>query len=103
MWICDTHSDTLYAMGVHGAKELMITPQRLRQGGVTLQTFALWTGAKGNQGDVNGIVAAELSALPALLDAGLRQVDDPSQAQEGQCSFMQMCIRDRVYNVTIRF
>lgn len=32
MWICDTHSDTLYAMGVQHAKELMITPQRLRQG-----------------------------------------------------------------------
>ena len=77
MWICDTHSDTLYAMGVQHAKQLMITPQRLRQGGVTLQTFALWTGSKGNQGDVNGIVAAEMAAIPALLAAGMRQVDDP--------------------------
>ena len=88
MWICDTHSDTLYAMGVQHAKELMITPQRLRQGGVTLQTFALWTGSKGNQGDVNGIVAAEMAAIPALLAAGVRQVDDPAQAQEGESSFM---------------
>ena len=88
MWICDTHSDTLYAMGVQHAKELMITPQRLRQGGVTLQTFALWTGSKGNQGDVNGIVAAEMAAIPALLAAGMRQVDDPAQAQEGESSFM---------------
>ena len=88
MWICDTHSDTLYAMGVHKAKNLMITPQRLRDGGVTLQTFALWTGSKGNKGDVNGIVAAELSALPTLQAAGLRQVDDPAQAREGECAFM---------------
>ena len=88
MWICDTHSDTLYAMGVQHAKELMVTPQRLRQGGVTLQTFALWTGSKGNQGDVNGIVAAEMAAIPALLAAGMRQVDDPAQAQEGESSFM---------------
>ena len=75
-------------MGVQHAKELMITPQRLRQGGVTLQTFALWTGSKGNQGDVNGIVAAEMAAIPALLAAGMRQVDDPAQAQEGESSFM---------------
>lgn len=88
MWICDTHSDTLYAMGVHKAKDLMITPKRLREGGVTLQTFALWTGGKGNKGDVSGIVSAELSALPALQAAGLRQVDDPAQAQEGECAFM---------------
>ena len=38
MWICDTHSDTLYAMGVQHAKELMITPQRLRQGGAVSYT-----------------------------------------------------------------
>lgn len=90
MRICDTHSDTLYAMGVQRAApdELMITPRRLREGGVTLQTFALWTGAKGNQGDVDGIVAAELAAIPALLNAGLTQVDDPALAPADGCSFM---------------
>ena len=66
MYIADTHSDTLYAMGVQHAPadRLMITPQRLRQGGVTLQVFALWTGGKGNKGDVAGIVQAELSQVP---------------------------------------
>lgn len=64
MLIADTHSDTLFAMGVgHADKaKLMITPERLREGGVTLQTFALWTGPRGNQGDVDGITAAELAA-----------------------------------------
>ena len=38
MWICDTHSDTLFAMGVEKNASPAITPARLRQGGVTLQT-----------------------------------------------------------------
>lgn len=90
MFIADTHSDTLYAMGVHHAPadKLSITPARLREGGVTLQTFALWTGGKGNKGDVDGIVTAELNAIPTLLDAGLRQVDDPADAKEGESCFM---------------
>ena len=88
MFIADTHSDTLYAIGVHNAVNTMITPARLREGGVTLQVFALWTGSKGNRGDVTGIVNAELSAVPGMLAAGLRQVDDPAEAKEGEHAFM---------------
>ena len=90
MYIADTHSDTLYAMGVQHAPadRLMITPERLRQGGVTLQVFALWTGGKGNKGDVAGIVRAELAQVPGLIAAGLRQVTDPADAREGEQCFM---------------
>lgn len=90
MYIADTHSDTLYAMGVQHAPadRLMITPQRLREGGVTLQVFALWTGGKGNKGDVAGIVQAELSQVPGLIAAGLRQVADPADARDGEQCFM---------------
>ena len=88
MFIADTHSDTLYAIGVHNAKNTMITPDRLAEGGVTLQVFALWTGAKGNKGDVAGIVNAELSAVPGMIAAGLRKVDDPADAKEGEHAFM---------------
>ena len=90
MYIADTHSDTLYAMGVQHAPadRLMITPQRLREGGVTLQVFALWTGGKGNKGDVAGIVQAELSQVPGLIAAGLRQVTDPADARDGEQCFM---------------
>ena len=88
MFIADTHSDTLYAIGVHNAKNTMITPARLHEGGVTLQVFALWTGGKGNKGDVAGIVAAEMSAVPGMIAAGLKQVDDPALAREGEHSFM---------------
>ena len=88
MLIADTHSDTLFALGVHHQKETCITPQRLRDGGVTLQVFALWTGPEGNRGDVEQIVQSELSAVPAMTAAGIRQVTDPADAKEGENCFM---------------
>ena len=84
MFVADTHCDTLYAMGVHhrGPEELMVTPEKMRRGGVQLQTMALWTGVKGSAGDVKGIVEAELGQVPALLAGGLRQVTDPRDAKD---------------------
>lgn len=86
MFIADTHCDTLYAMARHPGEKLMITPELLRQGGVTLQTLALWTGPKG--ADADALAEEELAQLPRLTAAGLRQVDDPAQAKEGECCFM---------------
>ena len=90
MYIADTHSDTLFSLGVMGQtlSDTMITPDRLWQGGVTLQTFALWSGPKGNQGDYEGIAAKEMAAVRTLTDAGLKQVDDPAEAKVGELSFM---------------
>lgn len=86
MFIADTHCDTLYAMARHPGEKLMITPELLHQGGVTLQTLALWTGPKG--ADADALAEEELAQLPRLTAAGLRQVDDPAQAKEGECCFM---------------
>ena len=90
MLICDTHSDTLYSMGVQHRREseLMITPEKLRLGGVSLQVFALWTGLKGDQGDWEGIVRSELSQIPAMTSAGIKQVDSPLEVREGEHCFM---------------
>lgn len=88
MFIADTHSDTLWALGCQGEQHPCITPERLRQGGVSLQVFALWSGRDGNKGDVAAITAAEMAQVPAMLAAGLRKVDDPADAKEGECSFM---------------
>ena len=90
MFIADTHSDTLYAMGVDKlpADKLCITPDRLRQGGVSLQTFALWSGRKGLQGDYESIAAAEYAQVEVLKAAGLKQVDDPSEVKPGENCFM---------------
>ncbi len=82
MFIADTHCDTLFELGVQKTplKDLMINPDRLRKGRISLQTLALWTGREGNKGDVAGIVRKELEALPVLTDAGIRRVDDPRDA-----------------------
>ena len=66
MFIADTHSDTLFALGVAGTKDTMITAERLHEGGVTLQVFAMFTGGKGNKGDYEGIARAEYAQVPYL-------------------------------------
>ena len=90
MFIADTHSDTLFSLGVmkRSLTETCITPQRLLEGGVSLQTFALWSGPKGPDGDYEAIAEAEYSAVPLLTAAGLRQVDDPGEAKAGENAFM---------------
>ena len=90
MFIADTHSDTLFSLGVmkRPLAECCITPQRLLQGGVTLQTFALWSGPKGPEGDYEAVAEAEFAAVEQLTAAGLRQVDAPQDAREGENAFM---------------
>ena len=89
MYIADTHSDTLYNLA-RGQKitEVDITPDRLREGGVTLQTFAMWSGPKGPGGDYAALAEAEYAARQQFIDAGVPQVDDPSEAVEGKPCFM---------------
>ena len=83
MLICDTHADTLYALYARKDAAPDITMERLAQGGVSLQTMALWTGPKGREGDVKGVVAGELKALEDFKRQGLAQLDDPRDAREG--------------------
>ena len=88
MLIADTHSDTLFALGVEGKKDVMITPERLRDGGVTLQVFAMFSGSKGNKGDYEAIARAEYEQVPGLIEAGLHQVMHPAEAKEDKLNFM---------------
>lgn len=89
MFIADTHSDTLFALGVQKNEDTMITPARLRDGGVTLQVFAMFTGSKGNKGDYAAIVAAEYAQLSRITGAwGMKQVVNPADAKEGELNFM---------------
>ena len=89
MYIADTHSDTLYNLA-RGQKitEVDITPDRLREGGVTLQTFAMWSGPKGPGGDYAALAEAEYAARQQFIDVGIPQVDDPSEAASGKPHFM---------------
>ena len=89
MFIADTHSDTLFNLA-KGQKitEVDITPARLTEGGVTLQTFAMWSGPKGPGGDYAALAEAEYAARQQFIDAGVTQVDDPALAKDGKLHFM---------------
>lgn len=52
MFITDAHCDTLRAIGVGGAdpKGCMVTAEKLAEGGVGMQTFAMFAGGKGPAG-----------------------------------------------------
>ncbi len=89
MFIADTHSDTLFNLA-RGAKidEVDITPARLHDGGVTLQVFAMWSGPKGPGGDYAALAEKEYAARQQFIDAGIPQVDDPSEDKAGKPHFM---------------
>lgn len=52
MRIADAHCDTLFSIGVHGhsAENCTVTAPRMEEGGVCLQTFALFAGSQGPAG-----------------------------------------------------
>jgi len=97
MLIVDTHCDTLMALAepdnpfTNGAP-LHVTPDRLREGGVTLQVCALFAGPAGPKGQGKDApraqAEAQLQALPQLLSDGIRQVDSPFDAAPGKPHIM---------------
>ena len=68
MFITDAHCDTLRSIGVdHAAPEsCAVTAQRLAQGGVGLQTFAMFAGGKGPAGTPYEDGLAMLGAIDKL-------------------------------------
>ena len=88
MFLCDTHSDTLYEVGWKKNNNTDVTLERTRSGGVALQVMALWTGPDGKAGDVKGIVSAELAALEVLKAGGFKHIDDPAKAKEGETAIL---------------
>ena len=97
MFLVDTHCDTLYARSVEknkftGESTPQVTPERLSRGGVTLQVCALFAGSDGPKGQgVNApraMAEAQLAALPSLLSKGIKKVDSPFDAKEGECHIM---------------
>ncbi len=68
MFISDGHCDTLYAIAIEGKKpgECVVTRERMKKGGVGLQTFALFAGRKGPQGTPYADGIAMLEAIPQI-------------------------------------
>lgn len=97
MFIADTHCDTLLARSVSKNEftkdsNPQVTPERLRDGGVTLQVCALFAGSVGPKGvgdqAPRAMADAQYAALPQLTEHGVRQVDSPFDAKEGETCLM---------------
>ena len=76
MFIADAHCDTLYEIGLRGTapEACVVTPERLRAGGMGIQTFALFAGKHGTQGTpyqdgLNMLAAVPKVGVPMLTDA----------------------------------
>ena len=76
MFVADAHCDTLYQIAIKGMApgNCTVTPQRLKAGGVCLQTFALFAGREGPKGTPYADGLAMLAAA-SWLDAPMI-VDD---------------------------
>ncbi|MBQ2028028.1 MAG: membrane dipeptidase [Clostridia bacterium] len=87
MIICDTHCDTLYNLQVRPGSHLDVTMDTLKKGGVSLQTLAMFVGP-GRKGDVEALFAGMFHQFELLKEQGWKQVDDPSEAVDGEVSVM---------------
>jgi membrane dipeptidase len=88
MLICDSHCDTLYKLYTKDTKDLDITPEKLKQGGVNLQTCAMYVGTSPKKEDINSAVHGMLEIVEILKQKGLEFADGPSFAREGETKYM---------------
>lgn len=90
MLICDTHCDTLYTLAMHPEhRNTDITPERLKKGGVSLQTMAMFVGGSSKQEDIARAYEKMKAKVSTLEDEwNLRRVRDPGDAKEGENAFM---------------
>ncbi len=88
MLICDSHADTLYRLAVRPGEPCDVTPERLRAGGVNVQTLALFVGGKPDHARVREVMEASLLQVKRMTDGGVKQIADPRQAREGEQAFM---------------
>lgn len=97
MFTVDTHCDTLLARSRHqneftGGRTPDVTPERLQDGGVTLQVCALFAGSVGPTGTgadaPRAMADAEYAAIPTLSEHGVRLVNSPFDAKDGETCMM---------------
>ena len=88
MLICDTHCDTLYKLAAHPGEALDVTMDRLKAGGVSLQTLALYVGGDPRPEPVKKLFSGMLREFDRLKAAGWKQVFDPREAVDGEVRVM---------------
>ena len=88
MILCDTHADTLHALANRPAAARDVTAEGLRQGGVSLQTLALFIGGSAKIADIRVNFERMQACWARLLQAGWCQAMDPREARAGETKCM---------------
>ena len=88
MLLFDTHADTLYTRFQRPASDFDITPDRLRQGGVTVQTMALFVGGSSDLKDIAAAMDRMWALGAKLPEEGLLHLTDYRDAKEGDRAFI---------------
>lgn len=97
MLICDAHCDTLWALAKDPQAQCDLTLERLRRGGVSLQTMALFMGTDTAPETVEQLMKSMLDAYERIKNEGWTQVFDPRDAKDGSFSTMLSIEGGEVY------
>lgn len=90
MILCDTHADTLFSRGMRPDKkdQFDVTMERLQQGGVSVQTLAMFVGVDPDLARVSLCFDKMYAALEEIKQEGWKQLMDCRDAVEGESAFM---------------
>ena len=94
MILCDTHADTLFARYCRAENkeasgaECDITAEKLRSGGVTVQTMALYVGRSNQLSDIARVFEGMWEQGEKLKKEGVKQLDDYRDAKAGETAFV---------------
>lgn len=88
MLLFDTHADTLYSRFRRPGSDFDITPDKLRQGGVTVQTMALFVGGSPELSHIAATFAGTLKEGAKWEAAGIRRLDDYRDCVDGETAFI---------------
>ena len=88
MLLFDTHADTLYSRFQRPGSAFDITPELLRQGGVTVQTMALFVGGSPELQRVAETFAGAVKEGEKWEAQGVKRLDDYRDCKEGESAFI---------------
>jgi membrane dipeptidase len=91
VFVADAHADTLYAIAIEGKapESCAVRPEALKAGGVGLQTFALFAGPDGPEGQPYAKALKMLDSVSAL-GVPILTGKLPESAPEGPCGILSI-------------
>ena len=88
MLLFDTHADSLYGRFTRPGSDFDITPEKLRAGGVTVQTMALFVGGSPEFNRIAETFAGTIREGDKWEAQGIRRLDDYRDCVDGETAFI---------------